>query len=152
MAPSRAERRDYAPTLRPRTARQDGLRRFTPGYLDDLSDTKFRYVVADTTADAQTILVPSPGKKLRLILLKIFQLTSDGARWVEVYFGNGSNIGSAPAKAIDIVHVPDASQGATRTWSRGTGPVGASSDVLTLRWTTAPTTSHIIIAEYTEER
>ena len=35
----RGRRNDYTPTVRPRAARQEGQRRLTPGYLDDLSDT-----------------------------------------------------------------------------------------------------------------
>ena len=140
------------PTVRPRTARQDGLRRFTPGYLDDLSDTKFRYVAGGTSTTAQTLLVPSPGKRLRLVRLSIIQTSSDGTHWAEVYYGNGANIGTDPTRAIDVVRVADLSEGSTRTWARGTGPVGTKADSLSLRWTAAPATAHVIIIEYTEER
>ena len=152
MAPSRSPRRDYAPAVRPRTARQDGLRRFTPGYLDDITDTKFLYVVAGTATTRQAVLAPDPGRRLRLVRLTIAQTSSDGAHWAEVYFGTGTNIGTTPHKAIDIVRVPDLAEGATRTWARGTGPVGQANEVLSLRWTAAPATNHAIIIEYTEER
>jgi hypothetical protein len=128
------------------------LRRFTPGYLDDLSDTKFRYEAGVTTTDRQTLLVPPSGKRIRLVRLTVVQTSSDGTHWAEVYFGNGTNIGTDPAKAIDVVRVADLSEGSTRTWARGTGPVGTKADSLSLRWTAAPATTHAIIIEYTEER
>lgn len=152
MAPSRSTRRDYAPTIRPRTARQDGLRRFTPGYLDDLSDTKFLYVVAGTLTTRQAILAPNPGRRLRLVRLTISQTSADGTHWAEVYYGTGTTIATSPGRAVEIVRVPDLSEGATRSWARGAGPAGAPNEVLSLRWTAAPATNHEIIIEYTEER
>lgn len=152
MAGSRSARRDYAPAVRPRTARQDGLRRYTPGYLDDLSDTKFKYVAGGTTTSRKTLLVPPSGKRIRLIRITISQTASDGTHWAEVYFGTGANIEADPAKAVEVVRVSDLSEGATRSWSRGTGPVGAKGDHLSMRWTAAPATVHAIIIEYTEER
>lgn len=152
MATARTPRRDYAPSVRARAARQDGLRRYTPGYLEDLTDTKFRYVAGNTTTTRQTILIPTPGKRLRIVRITLSQTSTDGAHWAEIYFGTGTNISTTPSKAIDIVRVPDLSEGATRTWARGTGPAGTKSDVLSLRWTAAPTTTHAVIIEYTEER
>lgn len=150
--PQRTPRRDYAPGVRARTARQDGLQRYTPGYLDDLTDTKFRYVAASTSTARQTVLIATPGKRLRLVRLTLSQTASDGTHWAEVYFGTGSDISVTPSSAIDIVRVPDLSEGTTRTWARGTGPVGSKTDVLSIRWTVAPTTTHAVIIEYTEER
>ncbi len=147
------QRTDYAPAVRPRAARQEGQRRLTPGYLDDLSDTKFKFFDdPGSLTTRQTLLTPSTGKRIRLIRVAIIQGASDGLHFAEVYFGTGSAISTNPDKAIDYVRVPDLSEGATRSWGRGAGPVGAKNEVLSIRWTVAPTTAHKIIVEYTEER
>ena len=153
MAEQRRQRGDYAPTVRPRAARQDGQRRYTPGYLADLSDTQtmFRSDVAGSTTRL-TLVRPSPGRRLRLINLTIYQPVSDQLHFCEVYFGTGANIASNPRKAIGYVRVPNSSQGSTRTWGRGAGPAGERNEPLSVRWTTKPTTSHKFVVEYTEER
>lgn len=153
MADDRRGRSDYAPTVRPRAARQDGLRRYTPGYLVDLSDTQTLFY-SDTTRNTtrRTLLRPRPGKRLRLINLTVYQPTSDNSHFCEVYFGEGSTIASAARKAIGYVRVPDYGVGSTRTWGRGAGPAGERNEPLSFRWVTRPTTSHKFIVEYTEER
>ncbi|MCY4582620.1 MAG: hypothetical protein OXE50_07480 [Chloroflexi bacterium] len=153
MPGDQRQRNDYAPTVRPRAARQDGLRRYTPGYLMDLSDTQtmfFSDFSRNTTR--QTLLRPRPGKRLRLINLTIYQTLSDYAHYCEVYFGMGRTIASAPRKAVDYVRVPDHGSSGTRTWGRGAGPAGERNEPLSIRWVTSPSTSHKFIVEYTEER
>jgi hypothetical protein len=151
--PAQRRRPESAPSVRPRTARQDGQRRLTPGYLDDLTDTKLLYIADGVGSTSRTTLItPSTGRRLRIVRGAISQVASDAVHYAEVYFGTGANIETNPTKAIDFVKVPDQSEGATRTWSRGTGPVGAKNEVLSLRWTTAPASSHKIMVEYTEER
>ncbi len=153
MADEQRRRNDYAPTVRPRAARQDGLRRYTPGYLVDLSDTQtlfFNDSVRST--DRFTLLTPGQGKRLRLINLTVYQPTSDNLHFCEVYFGKGSTIASRPRKAVGYVRIPDHSQGSTRTWGRGAGPAGERNEPLSIRWITRPTTSHKFVVEYTEER
>lgn len=153
MADQRRQRPDYTPAVRPRAARQDGQRRYTPGYLVDLSDTQtMLYNDTSRSTSRRTLLSPSPGKRLRLINLTIYQPTSDNAHFCEVYFGNGSSIGSSPRKAVGYVRVPDHSSGSTRTWGRGAGPAGERNEPLSVRWITKPTTSHKFVVEYTEER
>ncbi len=153
MADEQRRRSDYAPTVRPRAARQDGLRRYTPGYLVDLSDTQtmFHSDSARST-DRITLVRPSTGKRLRLINLTVYQPTSDNLHFCEVYFGTGATIASSRRKAIGYVRVADHSQGSTRTWGRGAGPAGERNEPLSVRWVTRPTTSHKFIVEYTEER
>ncbi len=146
-------RNDYVPPVRPRSARQDGLRRYTPGYLEDLSDTKALYFRAQArTIKRQTLLHPARGKRLRLINLTVVQTKSDGVQFCELYFGEGANIAAHPDKAVAIVRVTDLGAGSTRTWGRGAGPVGERNEPLSIRWTYNPLTPHNVIIEYTEER
>ena len=149
----RGRRSDYTPTTRPRAARNEGQRRLTPGYLDDLSDTKFLFFgdPGGTTA-RQTLLTPSTGRRIRLIRIAIHQIAADGLHFAETYFGTGGTIATNPAKAIDYIRVPDLSEGTSRSWSRGAGPVGKKNEVLSIRWTVSPSTAHKVIVEYTEER
>lgn len=149
----RGRRNDYTPTVRPRAARQEGQRRLTPGYLDDLSDTKFRFVNLGGGSTARlTVLTPAIGKRLRIVRVNVYQIAADGLHFLEVYFGAGAQIATNPEKAIDYVRIPDLSQGLTRTWGRGAGPIAARNEVLSVRFSVAPTTSHKLIIEYTEER
>lgn len=149
----RGRRSDYTPTVRPRAARQEGQRRLTPGYLDDLSDTQFRFVSLGGGSTARvTALTPSTGRRLRVVRVNVYQIAADGLHFLEVYYGTGATIAADPAKGIDYVRIPDLSQGQTRTWSRGTGPIAAKNEVLSVRFTVSPTTSHKLIVEYTEER
>lgn len=146
-------RSNYTPGVRPRSARQDGQRRYTPGYLEDLSDTKtWFFSDPGRVGTRQTVLTPSKGRRLRLIRLTAHQIRQDGAHFCELYFGTGANIAVNPEKAVGYVRVPDLGEGATRTWSRGSGPAGAKNEVLSIRWTTTPTSQHKLIIEYTEER
>ncbi|MCH8198511.1 MAG: hypothetical protein IIA54_00375 [Chloroflexi bacterium] len=150
----RGRRSDYTPTVRPRAARQEGQRRLTPGYLDDLSDTKFEFVSLSSGSGTTrtTVLTPGAGKRLRIVRVNVYQIAADGLHFLEVYYGTGVNIAADPPKVIDYVRIPDLSQGQTRTWSRGTGPIAAKNEVLSVRFTVSPTTSHKLIVEYTEER
>ncbi|MDA0797139.1 MAG: hypothetical protein O2826_03465 [Chloroflexi bacterium] len=152
-APAKRQRPESAPSVRPRTARQDGQRRLTPGYLDDLTDTKVRYISDGSgSASRTTLITPPTGRRVRVVRVAITQVNSDANHFAELYFRSGTDIETDATKAIDLVKVPDQGEGATRTWSRGTGPVGSKNEVLSLRWTTAPTSSHKFIVEYTEER
>ena len=148
----RGRRSDYTPAVRPRTARQDGQRRLTPGYLADLSDTKTaQATLAPASSDRETVLTPTKGRRARLIQLTFKQLNgADGLHWAEVYWGTGAAI--ANGTAIDIVRIPDQGEGGTRTWSRGAGPVGDKDEILSVRLTAAATTVIAAIIEYTEER
>lgn len=151
--PPPRRRPESSPSVRPRTARQDGQRRLTPGYLDDLTDTKFRFISDGSGSSSRTTLItPSTGRRLRVVRVAITQVNSDATHYAELYYGTGTDITTNSAKAIDFVKVPNEGEGATRSWSRGTGPVGQKNEVLSLRWTIAPTSSHKIMVEYTEER
>ena len=70
----------------------------------------------------------------------------------ELYFGTAATISTGGATAIDIIRVPDLSEGATRSWARGAGPAGAKDEVLSIRSRTTTGSGHFTIAEYTEER
>ncbi len=111
-----------------------------------------RVVDASADIDRQTILSPSPGKKLRFIRAKVLQESSDGRHLWELFFGDAGNMITAPNRAIDVLAVPDSGSAATRTFLRDQGPKGKRDEVLSGRWRgTAPTSVHKIIIEYTEE-
>lgn len=153
MATKRGIRNDYTPSVRARAARQDGQRRLTPGYLDDLSDTKTTYLeLTNASTSRETLATPATGRTIRIIRVEVSQVVVDGIHYFEVYFGTGANITSSPGKAIDLVRVPNQGQGATRSWSRGTGPVGAKNEVLSIRAQISPGSVHMALVEYTEER
>ena len=153
MAVRERERSGYAPSVRPRSARQDGQRRYTPGYLVDLSDTQTAYFSdPGRSAQRRTLLRPSRGRRLRLINVSVHQTSPDNLHFCEVYFGVGASIASAPEKAVGYARVPNLGEGGTRAWGRGAGPAGGKNEPLSIRWTKPPTTSHKFIVEYTEER
>ena len=153
MATRERGRSGYAPAVRPRSARQDGQRRYTPGYLVDLSDTQTAYFSdAGRSTRRRTLLRPSRGRRLRLINVSVHQTSPDNLHFCEVYFGTGQSIAAAPEKAVGYVRVPNHGEGGTRTWARGAGPHGAKNEPLSVRWLKAPTSSHKFIVEYTEER
>ncbi len=111
-----------------------------------------RVVDASTDIDRQTILSPSPGKRLRFIRVKVLQESSDGRHLWELFFGDAGNMITAPNRSIDVLAVPDSGSAATRTFLKDQGPKGKRGEVLSGRWRgTAPTTIHKIVVEYTEE-
>ena len=153
MTSKRGTRNDYTPSVRARAARQDGQRRLTPGYLDDLSDTKTTYVALSPSSTTRvTLLTPATGRAIRIIRVDVSQTSADGVHYFEVYFGTGTDITTTPSNAIDLVRVSDQGQGATRSWSRGAGPASAKNEVLSIRAQVSAGSSHKVLVEYTEER
>ena len=113
---------------------------------------QIRAVDSSTNIDRQTILSPSPGRRIRFIRTRVLQDVSDGRHLWELFFGDAGNIITTPNRSIDILAIPDLGSDASRTFLRGEGPRGKLNEVLSGRWRgTAPTTSHKIIIEYTEE-
>ena len=113
---------------------------------------KIKVVDASTDTSRQTILSPSPGRRLRFTRVKVLQEVSDGRHLWELFFGEAGNIITAPNRGIDILPIPDSGSAATRVFRRNEGPRGKRDEVLSGRWRgTAPTTVHKIIIEYTEE-
>ncbi len=111
-----------------------------------------RVVDASIDIDRQTILSPSPGKRLRFIRVKLLQESSDGRHLWELFLGDAGNLITAPNRAIDVLAVPDSGSTATRTFLKDQGPKGKRDEVLSGRWRgTAPTTVHKIMIEYSEE-
>lgn len=132
--------------------REGGQRRLTPNYPDPSEVKHLFFSDPSGSTDRQTIITPSTGRKVRLLRVKVYQIATDGKHFCEVYFGTGASISTDATKAIDYLAVPDLSEGSTRTWGRGAGPVGLKNEVLSIRWTGSPATSHKFIVEYTEER
>lgn len=113
---------------------------------------QIKAVDSSTDIDRQTILAPSPGRRIRFIRTRVLQEASDGRHLWELFFGDAGNIITAPNRGIDILAVPDLGSDASRTFRRGEGPRGKRNEVLSGRWRgAAPTASHKIIIEYTEE-
>ncbi len=115
-------------------------------------ELRIKVVDASTDIDRQTILSPSPGRRLRLIRAKVLQQSSDGRHLWELFFGEAGNMITAPNRAIDVLAVPDSGSAATRVYLRDQGPKGKRDEVLSGRWRgEAPTSVHKIVIEYSEE-
>lgn len=150
---ARRRRQDYTPSVRPRAMRELGLRRLSPGYLTDISDTQFSALnVGNVDNNRETLVTPRKGYRLRLVRLQVIQTGADGRRTADVYFGTGTGLFTAPAKAVDLVVILNQSTASTRSWERGTGPIGLVDEVLSIRLAASGTTLHTAIVEYTEER
>ena len=97
---------------------------------------QIRVVDSSTDIDRQTILAPSPGRRIRFIRTRVLQEASDGRHLWELFFGSAGNMITAPNRAIDVLVVPDVGKAATRTYLRGQGPKGKRDEVLSGRWLT----------------
>ena len=109
--PNRAGQRKVKRAYRPRVRR----RRY---------QLQIRAVDSSTDISRQTILSPSPGRRIRFIRTRVLQDASDGRHPWELFFGDAGNIITAPNRSIDILAIPDLGSDASRTFRRGEGPVG----------------------------
>ena len=99
-----------------------------------------------------TILEPSKGYRIRLMRLKILQPQTDGRHLCEIYFGTAGSLITDPARAVDLLAVPNRGAASTRAYPRGQGPRGRRGEPLSLRWRgRRPSTPHKVIIEYAEE-
>ncbi len=106
----------------------------------------------NTSNTRETLARPNKGKRIRLVRVKALQETQSGRRLYEVYFGAGADITTAPANAVDTLDIPDLGEAATRVFLREEGPRGERDEALSGRWQgAAPSNSHKIMVEYTEE-
>ena len=150
-----SHRPDYRPTVRPRAMREEGRRRLTPGYLEDISDTRIELRTPSIGNDTSrfTIKTPSRGRRLRVIRAEAFDRSLSASVELELYFGAAANAGLAGSGAIDLLKVPVGGSDSTRTWARGAGPVGERNEALSGRKRSiAGAGSLEILLEYTEER
>ena len=107
---------------------------------------------SNTSNTREAIATPKKGKRLRLVRVRAIQETADGRHLYEVYFGTGANITTNPAKAVEVLDLPELSEDSTRTFLKEEGPRGLRDEVLSGRWAgAAPVTVHKIMVEYTEE-
>lgn len=133
--------------------RELGQRRLSPGYLTDISDTQFKALNAGNPGNTrETLVTPRKRFRLRLVRLQVIQGAADGRRTAEVYFGSGANLFTTPSKAVDFLIILDQSQASTRSWERGTGPVGLVDEVLSIRLAATTTIVNTAVVEFTEER
>ncbi len=116
------------------------------------------YVVLLNAHDSNTsnvredIAVPSKGKRVRVLRVRVIQERADGRHLYEVYFGAGETISSDPDKAVDVLDVPNLGEASTRTYLREEGPRGLRDEPLSGRWAGDPPRGvHKIMVEYTEE-
>ena len=115
-------------------------------------EPKLRAHDTNTATEREPLVIPSKGKRLRILRVRAIQEVADGRRLYEVYFGEGVNIASDPAKAVDTLDIPELGEDSTRIFPRDEGPRGLRDEPLSGRWgNTPPVTSHKIIIEYTEE-
>jgi len=107
---------------------------------------------SNTSNTRNTLVIPSKGKRVRVLRVRVIQEQSDGTHLWELYLGTGADITTDPQKAIDILDIPDNGEDSTRTFLRDEGPRGDRDEVLSGRWLgTPPTTVYKVIVEYTEE-
>ena len=128
--------------MRTKTPIRPRPRRFAP---------KLRAHDSNTSTVRNTVLIPTSGKRIRIIRIRGIQESADGRHLFELYFGTGADIATNPAKAIDTLDILDLNDDQTRIYDRGEGPRGARNEVLSGRWKTAPATVHKIMVEYDEE-
>lgn len=97
------------------------------------SDTISKWAVSATnTATRATVATPTSGKKIRLTALTIASGYGTLHR-VAVYFGTGTDISTAPSKAVTRVYMVANTGHFDIAWPDGAGPVGAVNDVLSWR-------------------
>jgi len=107
---------------------------------------------SNTSNTRNELVIPSKGRRIRVLRVRVIQEQTDGRHLWELYLGTGADITTDPAKAIDILDIPNDGEAATRTFLRDQGSRGERDEVLSGRWLgTPPTTVHKIIIEYTEE-
>ena len=107
---------------------------------------------SNTSNAREDIAVPSKGKRVRVLGVRVIQERADGRHLYEVYFGDGATINANPDKAVDVLDVPNLGEASTRTYLRGEGPRGLRDEQLSGRWAgTPPRGAHKIMVEYTEE-
>ena len=149
-----AARTRYKPSVRSRTARDEPRTPLRPDFQRELSDT-ITYGILLSTATTTAVNLTVSGKinsLVRLIQFKLVQITSDGDKLVELYFGSASAMPSNSFLPIDYIKVTDGGEGSSRIYSRGVGPVGVNREI-SFRFTTAPTANtHYLILTYTTER
>ena len=107
---------------------------------------------SNTSNTRDTLVTPAKGRRVRVLRVRVIQEQTDGRHLWELYLGAGTDITTDPAKAIDILDIPNDGEAATRTFLRDQGPRGERDEVLSGRWLgTPPTTVHKVIVEYNEE-
>ena len=107
---------------------------------------------SNTSNTRDTLVIPSKGRRVRVLRVRVIQEQAGGRHLWELYLGTGTDITTDPEKAIDILDIPDSGEAATRTFLRDQGPRGEWDEVLSGRWQgTPPTSGHKVIVEYTEE-
>ena len=107
---------------------------------------------SNTSTERETLVSPNKGKRLRIRRVRAIQDSVDGRRLYEVYFGDGATIAAQPGKAVDTLDIPELGEDSTRVFPRDEGPRGLRDEPLSGRWSgVAPSVSHKILVEYTEE-
>ena len=106
---------------------------------------------SNTSNTREQIAAPNKGKRIRVLRLRAIQESAAGRRLYESCFGAGADITANPAKAVDILDIPNLGEASTRTFLKDEGPRGLRDEVLSGRWAgTPPSTVHKIMVEYTE--
>lgn len=109
--------------------------------------------VRATNASSTTVAIaldpPGPGLRIRIISVDIVHegATANG---LEVYFGDGANIGSNAGKEI-CEHRAAAVTSSFRSWTDGAGPVGLAGERISMRGTDSVAQNINVIIAYREE-
>ena len=108
-----------------------------------------------TNTTVTTLVTPTAGKRLRIHLIKLMQLASDGDHFVELYFGTAGSILAAGTSAIDVLRIPDGLTAQTRSYDDAfdpRGPIGDRGQVLSHRFqSTGPAVAFYVVIQYSEE-
>ena len=116
------------------------------------------YVVLLNAHDSNTsnvredIAVPSKGKRVRVLRVRVIQERADGASPVRGLFRRGRDHQQRPGQGGGRSGRSQPGEASTRTYLRGEGPRGLRDEPLSGRWAgSTPRGVHKVMVEYTEE-
>ena len=116
-------------------------------------ELKVRGLSTGVSTSRETLFLPTPGFRIRIVKIRIVQVVADGLHLVELYFGLGANIlAGDKTTGIDILQLKDLGTDQTSAYLKDEGPRGLRDAPLSIRWRgLSPTDAHRAIVEYTEE-
>ena len=123
-----------------------------PGGRDDFgSETKtLTYKTTGTSTTTGVMITPRATKRIRILSVSLGNITAT-TTMIEVYFGEGTNIDTAVAKAIwtGTADADYASQ--SQSWAEKSGPLGGIGEKVSVRTQVDITTNGRVTITYREE-
>jgi len=108
------------------------------------------YKTVGTSTTTGVMITPRTNKRIRILSVSLGNLGSTSTE-IEVYFGTGANIDTVPAKAI-FTGTADADYASSAlTFGKDAGPLGAISEVVSVRTAVDITTNGRVTITYREE-